>query len=119
MRHHSHLDDDKPQLAGIAILAAAVGALMALILAPRPGSETRHEIRNRLTLAKADIKSRLKAVKTVASDEAKSAKDAVGDAVTLGQEHVDDVVKSAKRVARKTNTDNDDLTDQIRKNGEE
>ena len=98
MRHHSHLDDDKPQLAGIAVLAAAVGALTALILAPRSGSDTRREIRNRLALTKADIQTRLKAVKTVARDEA---------------------AKAAKRAARKAKTDNDDLTDHIRKNGEQ
>ncbi len=119
MRHHSHLNDDKPQLAGIAVLAAAVGALTALILAPRSGSETRREIRNRLALTKADILTRLKAVKTVARDEAASATDTLSDAVTLGQEAVEETAKAAKRAARKAKTDNDDLTDHIRKNGEQ
>ena len=119
MRHHSHSNDDKSQLAGIAVLAAAVGALTALILAPRSGSDTRREIRNRLALTKTDIRTRLKAAKTVARDEASNAADALDDAVTVGQDAVDEAAKAAKRVAHKAKTDNDDLTDHIRKNGEQ
>ena len=119
MGHHSHSDNDKPQLAGIAIIAAGVGALTALLLAPRAGKETRREIRDRLAATKADIKARLSEAGTAIGDEAKNATENLNDAATLGQQQVEEAVKAAKRAARKKKADNDDMTDHIRKNGEQ
>lgn len=119
MGHHSHTDNEKPQLAGIAIIAAAVGALTALLLAPRAGKETRREIRDRLAATKADIKTRLGEAGTAIGDEAKNVADSLNDAATLGQEQVDEAVKAAKRAARHKKVDNDDMTDHIRENGEQ
>jgi len=121
MGHHSHSDNDKPQLAGIAILAAAVGALTALLLAPKSGAETRQEVRDRLASAstKENLKTRLNDAKTVASNEAKDVVDTLNDAVIIGKEQIQDAVKDAKRAARKTKEDNYDMTNHIRKNGEQ
>lgn len=119
MRHHSHSANDNPsQLAGIAILSAIIGAVTALVLAPKTGRQTRQEVRKRLATTKEDMKNRLSTAKDVVADEAKSASDTLSDAAMIGKEHVEQVVNDAKRTARSAKEDVDDTTDEIRKNGE-
>jgi gas vesicle protein len=119
MGHHSHSTDDNPKLAGVAIISALVGALTALVFAPRTGSQTRQEIRNRVASTKEDIKTHLKASRDVATDEAKNAAELVDDAVMLGKEHIHGAAKDVKRTLHPPNKgESEDTTDDIRKHGE-
>lgn len=99
---HKHSITDNPQeLAGVAALAAAVGAFMALLFAPRNGWQTRQAIRRRAKLMKNDVQDHLHkaedAVSEVAEDARSSAVDSVSEAKTTADKVVSTAAKSAKK----------------------
>ncbi len=121
-RLHSHSPRDNPsQIAGIALVSAMVGALTALLLAPRSGSQTRQEIRDRIAAKQAAIRDRLNdQIKEVDTDESApdSSNQDLPDTTVIGKHLAKDSTDTAKRPARKKKTDSEDWTDDIRRNGE-
>ena len=115
MGHHSHSVDDNQKFAGIAILAALVGAVTALVLTPKTGRQTRAEIRHRVANTKEHMKYHLQATKSAATDEAKSAADLVDEAVMIGKEHIHEATKDKRPPSK---GDAEDTADDIRKHGE-
>ena len=79
-RSHSHNDTNTTQIAGVAALAAGVGALTALLFTSRNGNQTRQALRDKV-----------KQFKTKAKDTKDDIADAGNDA--------HDVVEKAKRTA--------------------
>ena len=71
MRSHSHSDNDKTQLFGIAALAACIGAATAVLFARQSGSETRQTLRGKFR----DAKSKPQAIKKEINEAADNAKD--------------------------------------------
>lgn len=122
-RLHSHSPRDNPsQIAGIALVSAMVGALTALLLAPRSGAATRQEIRVRVAAKKAAMRDRLNdQIKEVESDESGAA-DSSGqnlpETTVIAKHPNKDSVENTVRPARKKKTDSEDWTDDIRRNGE-
>lgn len=121
-RLHSHSPRDNPsQIAGIALVSAMVGALTALLLAPRSGAATRREIRGRIAAKKAAMRERLNdQIKEVDTDESAldSSSQDQPDTTVIGKHLAKDSTDTAKRVMRKKKTDSEDWTDDIRRNGE-
>src|SRR5437016_6317333 len=98
---HSHSIKEYPgQLAGIALLAAAAGAVSAVLFTPRRGTEVRNELRRRSFL----MRNRLRRSQDTAKDAAEDT-----------AEQMSDTMANAKRRATKGAKD---AADEIRKNGE-
>lgn len=97
-------DNEKATTAvGVMALAALAGAAVALLFAPKKGSETRREIRERMN----DMKHR---TNNTAEELKLRAKDKVGDIRSKGEEAVED----AKDVVADARSQVEDAVDQAK-----
>ncbi len=91
MRSHSHSDNDKAQIFGVAALAAGIGAVMAVLFTRQSGSETRQALRDKFQEAKAKPQT----IKKDINDAADNAKD-------IALKAKDQAAATVKEVADKT-----------------
>lgn len=100
--HHRHrnqsVTNDPVKVIGIAAIAAAVGATVAMLLTPRSGSQVRGGLRRRAHRLGDSAHDRF--VRTI--DEAE---DATDDAKEHLQNTLDKAIKDAKATTRKVSTD--------------
>jgi gas vesicle protein len=96
-------------LMGIMTLAAIAGGLAGVLLAPRKGSETRQQIKNKMDQAKQRSMERAADAKTKAEIEvdklthkATDVSDDVSDAVGQARSQVEDTATELKARARRT-----------------
>lgn len=121
---HAHSPQDNPgQIVGIALASAVLGAVTALLLTPRSGSQTRREIRERLARKQAALRDRINHQPSQAVDDAEPARSSRPDQSGANESNSAQLqpkasTTAAKRTARKKQSDSDDWTDDIRRNGE-
>ena len=109
---HSHSIKEYPgQVAGVAILGAALGAGAAILFAPKRGAELRNDIKIRSTTLKTKLQNRSERM----ADEAKDAADKAKTSASNAKNKTQDAAKSRGRAAKNTAKD---MTDEIRRNGE-
>lgn len=87
MAHRHSSSENKNQIIGVAFLSAAIGAVTALLIAPKAGNDTRKSLSERLRSIGKNVKnidvevkpksSPAKRAATKASDTAKSVKSTV------------------------------------------
>jgi gas vesicle protein len=131
---HSHSVKEYPgQLALIAGVAAAVGAGVAMVVAPKSGKETREAVRKKTS----EMQSKLRHKQSKGTDTAEQAKDItqkfaktasdtkqqVGevtstDTASKSKPEAQDSKNDTKRGSKPRNSNGGDMTDQIRRNGE-
>ena len=109
---HIHRDDNKGMLAGLVVLAAAVGALTALLVTPKSGREMREGVKRKSL----DLKDRLPKSRHEMNDAADTIKDKIADSKDKADESLDQAKDKAKQVTRKTTAN--DPADHIRRHGE-
>ena len=92
---------DKSSMAGAFITGTAMGMVIALLIAPKSGKETREDIRRNLNYAKDNINDKL----STGSDEAKAVlKEAVSTTKTIANESKRAAREATKRIKeQKTN----------------
>lgn len=109
---HRHSDSDKiKQITGIAALSAGIGALVALLFAPKSGSDIRNQIGSAAKNKKASLKNRAKTVEVSddvqamtatiedsTAEVAVKAKDAATQAKSTINEKLSDLKKEAKDI---------------------
>ena len=107
---HTHSAREYPgQIAGIAIASVLIGAVSAIMLTPKRGSEMRKDLRRRaMTMRKRVLKSDTvtktkRQAKTTANNMKAETKQATS---------------KAKTAARRTKRSADKVADEIRRNGE-
>jgi gas vesicle protein len=125
MAHQHSVNDSPAQLAGIAALSAAVGALTAIIFMPRSGSETRHQIRQRARNIRSTVQNR----QDVAVDTSSESTDRLAGTMGAARQRakstfkkIQDNAAATKRDLHNTvdqaSSDVQDEVDHIRKHGE-
>lgn len=103
MRHKHSVTDSPGQLASIAALSAAIGAVVAMLFTPRSGKEVRGDLKRRAEHLKEDVQHKLE-VETIEVDD--TAKDDVAKNVTERvKSTVAKVADDAKTTAAKVKTD--------------
>src|SRR4051794_31903231 len=100
---HSHSVKEYPgQIAGIAAIATAVGAVGGLLMAPKRGAETRKQIRSKATMMRGKMKDAAqkdKKLATKATDRAASTmKAATGRAKDTASKVKEDTKATSKEV---------------------
>lgn len=86
MGHNHPKTDSQSTMFGVALIAAAVGAVVGLLFAPKRGTETRD-----------DIVGKYKNMQTKARDTASTAKSKVGEGVDAARTKVHDATDRAKK----------------------
>lgn len=90
MRHKHTIAENPGQLAGIAALAAAIGAAVAMLFTPRSGGQVRRGLKRRVTHVKEDVVQKLDG----SDDELQNSKQKLQSAATI-------VAEDAKTTASK------------------
>lgn len=91
----SHIDD-KGMVIGIAALAAGVGAMVAMLFAPRSGKQTREDIRQRAMKMKESMKSRVPEVND-AHEDGSSLSEHVDRILSKSSDSLDKGIHRARR----------------------
>ena len=101
MGHHYPPSDKSSNVFGVAVVAAAIGAVVGLLMAPKSGEETRAELRTKLD----DMKQKSNEAATTARDKvtqkADAARDKVHQMTDKTREKVNDVADKADDAADK------------------
>lgn len=98
MTHRHSSSDNKSQIAGIAFLSAAVGAITALLMAPKAGNDTRKSIREHIRSLSKNVKDIDVEFKTKPAPAKRAATKATTTAKTVKAT----AKSTAKRAADKT-----------------
>jgi len=105
--HHKHAKQPVGMVGAVTI-AALAGVAAGVLLAPRKGSETRQQIKDRIERAKQRSEERLAETKTKAQQgvdklahKADDIQDDVSDAVTEARSQVEDAATEVKTRTRK------------------
>lgn len=116
---HRHSDQTSPmKIAGIAAIAAAIGAAVAMMFTPRNGEEVRDGLKRRAASMKDKavktvddvddvndkVKERLQTTASKVADDVKTTTQKVKDDAKATK---DDEVKAAKRTANRTRSKNE------------
>jgi gas vesicle protein len=98
MTHRHASSDNKSQIAGIAFLSAVIGAVTALLMAPKAGDDTRKSIREHIRSLSKNVKDIDVEVKTKPTPAKRAATKASNTAKTVKST----VESTARRAADKT-----------------
>jgi gas vesicle protein len=125
MAHKHSVIDSPTQLVGIAAIAAGVGALTAILIAPKSGFETRQEIRARAM----NMRERMRISHEAAGTVVGEATDKIVDTLSATKQRANHTIHKIKNDATLTSKelgdtvkqsadDIQDEADHIRKHGE-
>jgi gas vesicle protein len=95
-------------VAGVVIAAAAIGAVAGILLAPKKGSETRADIKQKVKETKSKSKAKLESVKHKAHDSAEDVKDKAQDAIDKASGKAQDKADDIKLAAEKARAQADE-----------
>jgi gas vesicle protein len=117
---HRHADSEKlKQITGVAALAGAVGALVALLYAPKSGADTRSKIRDAAKNQKDSLTNRTKTVDVEIDDDADTAVDRVKATATKATRSAKSKATTAKTTVKEKVLDlkkeANDMKDDIKK----
>lgn len=94
---HAHSIKEYPgQIAGIAALSAAVGALTAMLFTPRRGNELRHGIGRRTGEAKDTLMEKIHSKKDELTDTAEDMKETAKDKTAEAADRTKSIADRAK-----------------------
>lgn len=97
MSHRHSVTEDPVKLAGVAAIAAAVGAMVALLFTPRSGNQVRSGLKRRAAHLKDEVQDKI----TLVVDDSE---DVVDEAKQRLQTTASKVAKDAKTTATKAKT---------------
>jgi gas vesicle protein len=98
MGHRHSVTDEPLKLIGIAAIAAAVGATVAMLFTPRSGEQVRGGLKRRATVLKDDVRDKL--VRTV--DEVDEATEDTKERLRTAAANAADEAKTTARKAART-----------------
>lgn len=114
---HSHSIKQYPgQMAGIVAAGAAIGAGVALLLAPKSGADTRKQLKAQVAGMKQKMQSSNFGAKV--GDTAEKSADKIKATATDVKTGAKSAAREVKSGVKKSSSDNKDMTDEIRRNGE-
>jgi gas vesicle protein len=99
---HMTSDRQAPNAMGMVILAAAAGALAALLLAPKKGTELQE-----------DIRGRMNNMKNKAQNKMEDTREKVGDGIETARSKAHDVADKAKSTVSSTADKTKDAADRM------
>lgn len=129
MAHRHSVTDHPTQIIGIASFAALIGAVIALLITPKRGSETRNEIRSRAMMLRQKMNTAGHQINNNASDNLHMVTDQFGQTVNNAEKRVkgtinkisndaNETIKELRQNAKSSSKNIQDETDHIRKHGE-
>ena len=98
MTHRHSSSDNKSQIAGIAFLSAVIGAVTALLIAPKAGDDARRSLKDRLKSLSKNVKD----IDVEIKSKPTPAKRATSKASSTAKSVKSTVKTTAKRAADKT-----------------
>lgn len=98
---HAHSISENPgQIAGIAALSAAIGAITAMLFTPRTGSQARAGIKRRAIHGKDSMMDKMQAKKEDMADTMQDTKDKARDIKDQAKDMKDEAKDTASRSRR-------------------